>query len=148
MDIASYASNIQPFSSSSGTEIASKNTKASEVPLEADSQTVVRQAEASSSTESDKLAERQAAEVIQRMAAFREDLNESEREKMVEKIGEFLTEMNTGLSFRTDEDSGRDIVTVYAKDSGDIIRQIPNEELLDVLNRLERHGSMTIDMMV
>lgn len=148
MDIASYASNIQPFSSSSGTEIASKFTEASEVPLDTNSQTSVRQTEKSSSTDSEQLAERQATEVIQQMAASREDFNQSEREKMAERIGEFLTAMNTGLSFRTDEDSGRNIVTIFAKDSGDVIRQIPDEELLDVLARLERHGSMTLDMMV
>lgn len=148
MDIASYASNIQPFSSSSGTEIASKNTKAREVPLEREGQTKVGPTEQLSSAGSEMFVERQAAEVIQQMAASREDLNASEREKMVERIGEFLTDLNTGLSFRTDENSGRNIVTIYAKDSGDIIRQIPDEELLDVLIRLERHGSMTLDMMV
>jgi flagellar protein FlaG len=37
---------------------------------------------------------------------------------------------------------------VYAKETGDVIRQFPDEELLDVLRRIEQHGSLTIDMLV
>ncbi len=88
------------------------------------------------------------SELIQKIATERHDLNQAERENMVKRLDEFLTSMNTGLSFRRDEESGRDIITVYAKDSGEIIRQFPDQELLDVLKRVEKHGALSIDMLV
>ncbi|SEG35093.1 flagellar protein FlaG [Vibrio hangzhouensis] len=149
MDISSYASNIQPFASSSGTEIASKNTnktapQQNATELDNQSKTVNEL----KNTERAEFSNQKTADLIQKMATERHDLNEAEREKMVERLDEFLTSMNTGLSFRRDEELGRDIITIYAKDSGEVIRQFPDEELLDVLKRIEQHGSLNIDMLV
>ncbi|MCL9774481.1 flagellar protein FlaG [Vibrio methylphosphonaticus] len=153
MDISSYASNIQPFASSSGTEIASKNTtsastqgKSNEVLASklAPNQTV----NPSKKVESEALSSDMTSEVIQQIAKERRDLNDVEREKMVERLDEFLTTLNTSLSIRMDEDSGRHIVTIIANDTGEIIRQVPDEDLLVVLERLEKHASVSIDMRV
>lgn len=38
-----------------------------------------------------------------------------------------------------DEESGRDVVTIYEAKTGDVIRQIPDEEMLVVLRRLAEH---------
>ena len=57
---------------------------------------------------------------------------------MVEQVSDFVKSINKGLSFRMDEESGRDLVTVYEASTGDIIRQIPEEEMLEVLRRLSR----------
>ncbi|GAK87026.1 flagellin protein FlaG [Vibrio ponticus] len=74
----------------------------------------------------------QATEVIQ----ARQKLSEQEREKVVEQMNEFISSIQTGLSFRIDEQSGRDVVTIYEESTGEIIRQIPDEEMLEVLRRL------------
>ena len=55
---------------------------------------------------------------------------------MVQQMNDFISSINTGLSFRVDEESGRDVVTIYEADTGDIIRQIPDEEMLEILRRL------------
>lgn len=55
---------------------------------------------------------------------------------LAEQMDEFVGSFNQGLKFRVDEDSGRHIVSVVDTHSGDVIRQIPTEELLDVIARL------------
>ncbi|MCT7655243.1 flagellar protein FlaG [Oceanimonas sp. NS1] len=66
-------------------------------------------------------------------------------EKMAEQMETFIGTFNRGLQFRVDENSGRNVVTVVDTDSGDIIRQIPTEELLQVINRLAEASSGLID---
>ncbi|WP_162046870.1 flagellar protein FlaG [Vibrio taketomensis] len=126
MEIPSYTSNIQSYGSKSGTKIASgyDNPQGVSSP---DKRVVA--------SELDQLTSRgveQAMEVLQE----RKKLSEQEREKVVEQMNEFISSMNTGLSFRVDEQTGRDVVTIYEESTGDIIRQIPDEEILEVLRRL------------
>ncbi|MCY9851051.1 flagellar protein FlaG [Vibrio mediterranei] len=148
MDISSYASNIQPFASSSGTELASKNTNKTTPLVDTDKGSQPIKVNELRTAESVAFSNQKTSELIQKIATERHDLNQAERENMVKRLDEFLTSMNTGLSFRRDEESGRDIITVYAKDSGEIIRQFPDQELLDVLKRVEKHGALSIDMLV
>ncbi|WP_114765210.1 flagellar protein FlaG [Vibrio rhodolitus] len=126
MEIPSYTSNIQSYGSQSGTKIASEYDNPQGVSLP--SNKVV-------ASEIDQLTSRgveQATEVIQ----ARQKLSEQEREKVVEQMNEFISSIQTGLSFRIDEQSGRDVVTIYEESTGEIIRQIPDEEMLEVLRRL------------
>ncbi len=58
---------------------------------------------------------------------------------MVEQMNEFVSSINKGVAFRVDEESGRDVVTIYETNTGDVIRQFPDEELLVVLRRLAEH---------
>lgn len=75
-------------------------------------------------------------EAAVKMAQARQELNREEKLRMVEKMNEFISSINKGLSFRVDEESGRDVVTIYEAKTGDIIRQIPDEDMLDVFRRL------------
>lgn len=43
---------------------------------------------------------------------------------------------NVGLEFSMHEESGRTMIKVIEKDSGDLIRQIPPEEVLDLIARM------------
>lgn len=61
-------------------------------------------------------------------------------EEMVEKIEEFVGTLNKGLAFRIDEESGRNVVTVYEKRSGDVVRQIPDEDMLELSRQLASHS--------
>lgn len=126
MEIPSYASNIQPYGSESGTKFASKNDGAQIVSLSKEPQV------------SEKISQ-QAIESFERVVEAtkeREELNKEERQRLVEQMNSFISSINKGLSFRVDEESGKDVVTIYEADTGDIIRQIPDEEMLEVLRRL------------
>lgn len=48
----------------------------------------------------------------------------------------FMQIMNRYLEFRIDEDSGRTVVTVKDRTTGDTIRQIPSEEVLRLAQNL------------
>jgi flagellar protein FlaG len=68
-------------------------------------------------------------------------ISEKEREALVERINEFVDSMNTGLSFRIDEDTGKEVVTIYDTKTGDTLRQFPSEDMLDVLKRLSEYST-------
>ena len=126
MEIPSYTSNIQPYGSESGTKIASKNDGVQLDSLKKEPQVNEKVSETAA----------QAVEKVIEATKEREKLNREERERMVDQMNDFISSINKGLSFRVDEESGRDVVTIYEADTGDIIRQIPDEELLDILRRL------------
>lgn len=60
-------------------------------------------------------------------------------ETLVERLDAFVSTFNKGLSFRLDEDSGRSVVTVYEVSTGDVIRQIPEKEMLELAQQMSLH---------
>ena len=126
MDIPSNTSNIQPYGSESGTKIASKYDGAQSISLSK---------EKASTQEMSKQSAESVTQAIE-AAKAREKLNSQERQRLVEEMNDFISSINKGLSFRVDEESGRDVVTIYEASTGDIIRQIPDEEMLVILRRL------------
>ena len=48
----------------------------------------------------------------------------------------FMQSMNRYLEFRVDQDSGRTVVTVKDKTTGETVRQIPSEEILRLAQNL------------
>ncbi|EDP59149.1 flagellar protein FlaG [Vibrio sp. AND4] len=124
-------SNIQPYGTPSGTKVAKEigvgapNTASSHGPVP------VKKTDG---------AERDlSVQAALEMAENRQELNREEREKMVKQMNEFVDAMNKGVAFRVDEASGRDVVTIFEATTGDVIRQIPDEEMLVVLRRLAEH---------
>lgn len=60
-----------------------------------------------------------------------------EQLKMVaQQLQDFMGEMNRGLEFSVDKDSGRDVIKVIDKKNGDLIKQYPTEEVLDMVSKL------------
>ncbi|MHA6963347.1 flagellar protein FlaG [Zobellella denitrificans] len=74
------------------------------------------------------------------------ELTHDQLEQMAGQMESFIGSFNRGLKFRVDEDSGRQVVTVVDNDSGDVIRQIPSEELLAVIGRLAEATGGLIDV--
>lgn len=76
---------------------------------------------------------------------------EPERERVVEgikRIQEFVDETQRGLQFSIDEDTGRIVVKVIARHSGEVIRQLPSEEALELAKRLQDAGSILFSRQV
>jgi flagellar protein FlaG len=132
MEVSSYTSNIQPYGSHSGTKFASENEQAKASFAQKESNQIDKVAEQSKDVQSNSV------EKVVKMAQEREYVNEERRSKMLERMHEFVSSINKGLSFRFDKEAGRDVVTVYEAETGDIIRQIPEEEMLKVLRRLAK----------
>jgi flagellar protein FlaG len=59
-----------------------------------------------------------------------------ELNKAVNDISASMNMMQKGLAFKVDEDSGIQIVKVIDVTTGELIRQIPNEEALDIAKKL------------
>ena len=57
-------------------------------------------------------------------------------EMVAQQLQSFVGEMNKGLEFLVDKDSGRDVIKVIDKNSGDLIKQYPSEEVLSLVSRL------------
>ncbi len=128
MDYSAYTSNIQPNGLSGGTNIAS-NTAGKE-----STQQISQQRDARNESVNSLYSARppNKGEPV---------MDEKQREQMVEKLNEFVEAMNTGLSFRIDEDTGRDVVTIYDLKTGDILRQFPSEDMLEIFKRLSEHST-------
>lgn len=70
---------------------------------------------------------------------------ESEQDKLktaVQEIEKFVQSVKRNLEFSIDEPSGKVVVKVIASDSGEVIRQIPNEEVLKLANSLNDASSL------
>lgn len=59
-------------------------------------------------------------------------------EEVAQKLQDFVDSLNTSLRFSVDKESGRDIIKVVDSASGDLIRQFPSEEVLDVIKSLSK----------
>ncbi|MDC8830452.1 flagellar protein FlaG [Alteromonas gilva] len=55
----------------------------------------------------------------------------------VQEIQTFLQAQNRNLAFSVDENTNRSVVTVKDSSSGDVIRQIPSDEVLRLAERIK-----------
>jgi flagellar protein FlaG len=63
-------------------------------------------------------------------------LTPEQLEKVAQQLQDFVGEMNRGLEFTVDKDSGRDVIKVIDKSSGDLVKQYPSEEVLSLVAKL------------
>lgn len=75
--------------------------------------------------------------------APKEAASERDRlKKAVQDIEQFVQSVKRNLEFSIDEPSGKVVVKVIASGSGEVIRQIPNEEVLKLANSLSDANSL------
>ena len=72
------------------------------------------------------------------------EMDAAELESTLEEINSYLTETGSSLSFIYDEASGRSAVQVLDA-SGNVIRQVPPQELLDVYARIRNIVGILLD---
>lgn len=63
---------------------------------------------------------------------------EQELKQAVNNISDYVQNIRRELNFSVDEKLGRTIVTVIDEKSGDVIRQIPSEEMLEIARSIAR----------
>jgi flagellar protein FlaG len=66
----------------------------------------------------------------------KQPLTAEQLEKVAQQLQDFVGEMNRGLEFSVDKDSGRDVIKVIDKSSGDLVKQYPSEEVLTLVAKL------------
>jgi flagellar protein FlaG len=93
-------------------------------------------------TSGSKEVELQRTSSVQAVTEAQEDKPAPEKEapkdlnKVAEELTDMLAMMKKGLTFSVDDDSGRQVISVKDTVSGDIIRQIPSEEALELADKL------------
>lgn len=65
------------------------------------------------------------------------DLSGNKVKETVASLNAFVQLMDRNVSFEVDETSGRDVISVFEKDTKELIRQIPSEETLELLKRMD-----------
>ena len=74
-----------------------------------------------------------------------EKMTSEQLNKVAQQLQDFMGEMNRSLEFIVDEDSGRDVIKVLDKDTGDLIKQYPSEEVLSIISKLSNASGSLID---
>ena len=64
------------------------------------------------------------------------DESSDELQQAIDAISASMEMMQKGLAFKIDEESGIQVVKVVDIKTGDLIRQIPNQEALDIARKL------------
>ncbi len=60
--------------------------------------------------------------------------------RAIHNINTFLQENARGLRFQVDKDSGRTVITVINPLNGEVVRQIPPQEVLNIARELKATG--------
>ena len=68
----------------------------------------------------------------------------SELDTAVEKIQQFVNTTASDIKFSIDEDSGRTVIKVIDRETKDVIRQIPSQEVLDLAQALGKLQGLLI----
>jgi flagellar protein FlaG len=75
-------------------------------------------------------------------------LSAEQLEKVAQQLQDFVGEMNRGLEFTVDKDSGRDVIKVIDKNSGELVKQYPSEEVLTLVAKLSEMIGSFVDAKV
>lgn len=78
----------------------------------------------------------------------KEPLTTEQLEKVAQQLQNFVGEMNRGLEFSVDKDSGRDVIKVVDRSTGDLVKQFPSEEVLTLVAKLSEMVGGFIDAKV
>ncbi|KAB0506219.1 MULTISPECIES: flagellar protein FlaG [Pseudomonas] len=83
------------------------------------------------------------AQVVDVKEVRKTEQSEQDKLKMaVQEIEKFVQSVKRNLEFSIDEPSGKVVVKVIASESGEVVRQIPNEEVLKLANSLNDASSL------
>jgi flagellar protein FlaG len=75
-------------------------------------------------------------------------LSADQLDKVAQQLQDFVGEMNRGLEFTVDKDSGRDVIKVIDKNSGELVKQYPSEEVLTLVAKLSEMIGSFVDAKV
>lgn len=71
--------------------------------------------------------------------------NTADISETVTEINDIIRSVQRDLAFNVDEDSGRTVISVIDSESGELIRQIPSEDLLAIATHLRGFREDTVN---
>lgn len=66
--------------------------------------------------------------------------------RFAEMVGEAVSRLNHGIRFEIDQTSNTIITQVIDRETNEVIRQIPPEEMLDMLHRVRQYIGVLLDI--
>ncbi|MCG3862495.1 MULTISPECIES: flagellar protein FlaG [unclassified Photobacterium] len=78
-------------------------------------------------------------------SSLQDSRSDQERIKQIEMV---LQQFNRSLRFYQDEETGEQIATIVDKASGEVIRQVPAQELLELNKNLAKHALSSLSKIV
>ncbi|AYA63653.1 flagellar protein FlaG [Alteromonas sp. RKMC-009] len=120
----------QNFAASNLTEVQSQRVQTPAPANQNASATDKQQEERNSSRNAQGVTD--AADIVSIEGQAQQDIEVAARE-----VEAFLQVQNRNLAFSVDENTNRSVVTVKDSESGDVIRQIPSDEVLKLAERIK-----------
>lgn len=72
-------------------------------------------------------------------------LTVQEIEQTVESLNDAMEMLRRGLNFRIDDDNGRTVIKVIDKETEGVIKQIPSEDVIKLVNHMQEMQSLLFD---
>jgi len=76
------------------------------------------------------------ADKTEKNKVVQEQLPTEKMEALADRLQEFVGSLNKGLEFSVHEDSGRDVIKVIDRQTKEVVRQYPSEEVLELVSKL------------
>lgn len=74
---------------------------------------------------------------IESLSSRSQDLKEQDLDKAIAKINDFVQQIQRDLQFSIDDESGKTVIKVIDSESKEVIRQIPEEFILEMARSLQ-----------
>ncbi len=116
----------------SKTQGLAENLKTDTANVLTSTETVNKVPEAETSSVLDKSLEEQTQKKLEQEA----EKTPEEMEEVAAKLSDMMAMLRKGLTFKVDDSLGTQVVSVLDIDTGELIRQIPNEEALELAVKL------------
>lgn len=85
-----------------------------------------------------------AEEIAQQKIEEQKELTKEEFVKVAQQLQEFVESLGRNVRFSVDKDSGRDVISVVEVNTGELIRQIPSEEVLKLASRISKAAGLIV----
>lgn len=69
-------------------------------------------------------------------------VGQAELDQAVKQINDFVQDIQRNIEFSVDDDTGRTVIKVFDSSSEELIRQIPNEEVLELARNLKNNNGL------
>ncbi|MFL2120283.1 flagellar protein FlaG [Marinilactibacillus psychrotolerans] len=83
----------------------------------------------------------------QTLDLYKETISEEQINQWVLEAKEVMQRVNTQLSFRKHEGTGRTLVELVDIKSGEVLREIPSEKMLDIISGIWEWSGLIVDRM-
>ncbi|WP_225918015.1 flagellar protein FlaG [Neiella holothuriorum] len=74
-----------------------------------------------------------------------EEIKPDQLEIVVQQLQEFVQTLNRDIAFSVDKESGIDVIKVTNQETGELVRQIPSEEVLLLAARLSEATGLLVN---